>query len=190
MTRPYELTRDLLRWLLLVVAVASPTVARSEDSPHLKMGNPSQASTNPSQKNNFLMVKPFYALSYNNVKGTPNWVSWRLSKEDLGTAPRAPFKPDTTLPSGFKRIQPGDYSNSEFDRVQMCPHSDRTKNAESSKATFLMTNMVPQSPENNQRGLEPTGTLSPRPGRQSPQGLLHHRRAGRGRRRGAQRAEK
>ena len=33
----------------------------------------------------------------------------------------------------------------------MCPHSDRTKTPESSKATFLMTNMVPQSPENNQR---------------------------------------
>src|SRR5207244_318977 len=132
MTRPYKLARGSLRLLLLVLAVGSPTVARAQDSPHLKMGNPTHASSNPSHKNDFLMVKPFYALSYNNVKGTPNWVSWRLSKEDLGTAPRAPFKPDTTLPSGFKKVQPADYSNSGFDRGHMCPHSDRTRNAESS----------------------------------------------------------
>jgi len=33
----------------------------------------------------------------------------------------------------------------------MCPHSDRAKSKESSKATFVMTNIVPQSAENNQR---------------------------------------
>ena len=34
----------------------------------------------------------------------------------------------------------------------MCPHSDRSATDESSAATFLMTNMVPQSAENNQKG--------------------------------------
>ena len=43
-----------------------------DDYPHLKMGNPSQATTNESQKNNFLMKKEFFALSHNNAKGTPN----------------------------------------------------------------------------------------------------------------------
>lgn len=143
--------RVLQAALPVIVLLASAPIVRSDDSPHLKMGNPTQATTNPSHKNNFLMVKPFYALSYNNVRGTPNWVSWRLSKEDLGTARRFPFKPDSDLPSGFKRIQPSDYTGSGFDRGHMCPHSDRTKSLESSKATFVMTNMVPQSPENNQR---------------------------------------
>jgi endonuclease G, mitochondrial len=151
MTRTNPVARILLGSLWPSLILGWATVARSQVSPHLKMGNPTQASSNPSHKNDFLMVKPFYALSYNNVKGTPNWVSWRLSKEDLGTVDRFPFKPDTSLPAGFKRVQPADYSNSGFDRGHMCPHSDRTKTAESSKATFLMTNMVPQSPENNQR---------------------------------------
>jgi endonuclease G len=115
------------------------------------MGNPTQATADVNHKNNFLIVKPYYALPYNNVRGTPNWVSWRLSKEDLGNAPRFPFQPDTSLPAGFKRVVPNDYTGSGFDRGHMCPHSDRTRSMESSKATFLMTNMVPQSPENNQR---------------------------------------
>jgi endonuclease G len=125
--------------------------AGAQDSVHLKMGNPSHATDNAANKNNFLMVKPFYALSYNNVKGTPNWVSWRLGKEDLGTTGPFPFKADTTLPNGFKKVQPSDYSGSGFDRGHMCPHADRAKSTESSKATYVMSNIVPQSAENNQR---------------------------------------
>jgi len=134
-----------------VVIAFVGSVTSADDSAHLRMGNPSQATVQTSDKNNFLLKKPFFAVSYNNVKGTPNWVSWRLSKEDLGSAPRRPFAPDTTLPSGFNQVLPSDYSNSGFDRGHMCPHSDRSKSKESSTATFVMTNMVPQSPENNQR---------------------------------------
>ena len=63
-------------------------------SPHLTMGNPSNATSDTSQKDNFLMEKPYFALSYNDGKGTPNWASWRLTEADLGAAPRFPFHPD------------------------------------------------------------------------------------------------
>src|SRR5258707_53869 len=46
------------------------------DSPHLLLGNPSGATPDPANENNYLMPKPYYALSYNNSAGTPNWVSW------------------------------------------------------------------------------------------------------------------
>jgi endonuclease G len=115
------------------------------------MGNPSQASDDGRDKDNFLMKKEFFTLSYNNTKGTPNWVSWRLADSDLGTAPRKPFHPDDELPSGFKKVTPKDYNGSGFDRGHMCPHDDRAKNDASSTATFVMTNMVPQSPQNNQK---------------------------------------
>jgi len=116
----------------------------------LLMGNPSQASPDPSQKNNFLMNKEFFALSYNNSRGTPNWVSWHLTKEDFGDAPRKrQFDADDSLPSGFTKITHRDYTNSGFDRGHMCPHSDRDKNTAMSFATFVMTNIVPQSNENN-----------------------------------------
>src|SRR4051812_43207874 len=143
--------RSLRFGMGLAIIFGLGSMASAGDSPHLRMGNPSHASNQTTDKNNFLLTKEFFALSYNNVKGTPNWVSWRLSKEDLGTARRFPFKADTSLPHGFKQVQPSDYSGSGFDRGHMCPHSDRTKDNETSKSTFLMTNMVPQSPENNQR---------------------------------------
>ena len=122
----------------------------ADDYPHLRMGNPSRATEDTGERNNFLMKKKFYALSWNNTKGTPNWVSWRITKEDLGNHPRSQFLPDPDLPPGFKRITPDDYTGSGFDRGHMCPHSDRAGSAEGSHATFFMTNMVPQSAENNQ----------------------------------------
>ena len=139
---------------LLMVTLFGPCfapTANAQNPVHLKMGNPSRATDDQSDKNNFLMKKELYALSYNNQKGTPNWASWRLVSDDLGTASRKPFMPDVTLPDGFNRIIPRDYLGSGFDRGHMCPHSDRAKTDETSAATFIMTNMVPQSPENNQK---------------------------------------
>src|SRR3954454_20522107 len=107
----------------------------ADEYPHLKMGNPSQAREDPKDKDNYLMKKEFFALSYHDSKGTPNWVSWRLVKEDLGDAPRVPFAPDQTLPHGFTHVRPGDYTGSGFNRGHMCPHSDRASSAEASAAT-------------------------------------------------------
>src|SRR5205807_10286964 len=124
--------------------------APADDYPHLKMGNPSGAKDDARDKDNFLMKKEFFALSYNNSKGTPNWVSWRVVKDDLGHAPRKEFHPDLTLPAGFHRITPHDYTDSGFDRGHVCPHSDRASSDKASSATFVMTNMMPQAPNVNQ----------------------------------------
>ncbi len=122
----------------------------ADSSIHLTMGNPSGATDDPARAENYLMRKPYFALSYNNAKGTPNWVSWCLKKADLGSAPRGDFYPDTTLPRGFKQVKPSDYSGSGFDRGHMCPAADRNR-PESADATFVMTNIIPQSPHCNQR---------------------------------------
>ena len=125
--------------------------ARSDADAHLLMGNPSQATADPRDRDNFLIKKPYFALSYHNSKGTPNWVSWRLTRDDLGDARRVPFYPDEQLPRGFKRVLPRDYTGSGFDRSHMCPHSDRGGTSEASAATFAMTNIVPQSGPLNQK---------------------------------------
>jgi endonuclease G len=114
------------------------------------MGNPSGARDDPADRDNFLMRKPYFALAYNNDKGTANWVSWRLTRDDLGNAPRAPFHPDPDLPRGFRRVFPHDYSGSGFDRGHLCPHGDRAASREASAATFVMTNIIPQAPNVNQ----------------------------------------
>lgn len=115
------------------------------------MGNPSNATTNVGQPLNYLMEKPQYALSYNRDNGEANWVSWHLDSSWLGSAPRQnDFRNDTTLPAGWYQVQATDYSGSGFDRGHMCPSADRTITVAANSATFLMTNMIPQLPANNQ----------------------------------------
>ncbi len=126
----------------------TPTPTPSE---HLTMGNPSNAVTNIAQPNNYLMEKPQYSLSYSRDNGGPNWVSWHLHSSWLGSTPRQDdFRADTTLPTGWYRVQATDYSGSGFDRGHMCPSADRTITVAANSATFLMTNMIPQLPANNQ----------------------------------------
>lgn len=138
--------------LLLVIGLAAPSGVFAQDPAiQLAMGNPSGAKTDENEKDNFLMRKPYFALSYNDSKGEPNWVSWHVGKDNLGTAPRFPFKSDNELPAGFKKITTRDYANGGFDRGHMCPHSDRAANETSSKASFVMTNIIPQSAEVNRK---------------------------------------
>jgi len=129
-----------------------PAPGTAESSIHLLLGNPSMAVAETRDPDNYLMQKPYFSLSYNRTAGTPNWVSWCLQKSDFGPGDRVDFYPDTTLPPAFKRIVPRDYTNSGFDRGHMCPRSDRTATQEMAKATFVMTNIAPQSPHLNQRG--------------------------------------
>ncbi|HEV7394974.1 MAG TPA: DNA/RNA non-specific endonuclease [Pyrinomonadaceae bacterium] len=118
---------------------------------HLIMGNPTNATADPNITTNYLMMKTQYALSFNNDRGIPNWTSWHLDSSWRGSAPRQDdFRNDTTLPPNFHQIQGTDYSGSGFDRGHMCPSADRTSSIPDNSATFLMTNMVPQAPDNNQ----------------------------------------
>jgi endonuclease G len=126
----------------------TPTPTTNE---HLTMGNPSNAVTTVLQPNNYLMEKPQYAMSYSRDNGGPNWVSWHLDTSWLGSTPRQDdFRADTTLPTGWYQVQATDFSGSGFDRGHMCPSADRTITVTANSATFLMTNMIPQLPANNQ----------------------------------------
>jgi endonuclease G, mitochondrial len=117
---------------------------------HLLLGNPSQATADEAQANNYLLQRPQYTLSYSRDRGTPNWVSWHVNKDWLGTAPRQDdFRADNTLPAGWYRVGLTAYSGSGFDRGHNVPSADRTATAEDNSATFLMTNMIPQAPQHN-----------------------------------------
>ncbi|MEP0853365.1 MULTISPECIES: DNA/RNA non-specific endonuclease [Cyanophyceae] len=128
--------------------VSTPSSALK--SVHLMLGNLSGATESVATPDNYLMVKPQYALSYNRSKGTANWASWQLNKSWLGSADRQDnFRPDPTLPPGWERVTPTFYSGSGYDRGHIVPSADRTKTLEDNSATFLMTNMMPQTPDNN-----------------------------------------
>jgi endonuclease G len=117
----------------------------------LPFGNPSNAATEISSPNNYLVFKRSFAFSYNNERGTVNWIAWRTTLSDLGDAlPRPQFEPDTSLPPFFRRITPFDYSGSGYDRGHMVPSADRFGDPGSNQETFLMTNIVPQAADLNQ----------------------------------------
>jgi endonuclease G len=147
----FEFWRRALAALALCVFLA--VVGRGEPTnlaEHLFLGNPSGAVADKDKPNNYLMLKRQYALSYNNSTGTPNWVSWQLSRKWLGRARRSDaFAPDRSLPAGFVVVRPNDYRAGGFDRGHLCPAADRSVSSEDSDATFLMTNMAPQAPDLN-----------------------------------------
>ena len=122
-------------------------------SEHLALGNPSNAVADASEFNNYLMEKPSFSLSYNRDKGTPNWVSWHLENDWTGSLPRTDtFRADPSVSPDWYRVQSTDYSASGFNRGHMTPNADRDNPASIplNQETFLMTNMVPQAPNNNQ----------------------------------------
>ncbi len=117
---------------------------------HLTLGNPSNARSDRSQPDNYLIRRPQYVLSYNNSTHIPNWVSWQLKASWLGPVPRSnDFRPDDSLPSGWVRVTAADYNGSGYDRGHMTPAGDRSNTPEDNSATFLMTNILPQAPDNN-----------------------------------------
>ncbi len=118
----------------------------------LFLGNPTDAFADTSLALNYLMIKPQYTLSYNTSTLCPNWVAWHLDNENMGSADRMDdFRPDPELPAGWYGIKKADYQYNKygFDRGHVCPSADRTTTKEDNSMTFLMTNMVPQSPDNN-----------------------------------------
>ncbi len=126
-----------------------PTDARIADV--LPFGNPSNATQDASNRDNYLVLHNSHVLSYNESRGTLNWIAWRTTAADLGERRERPlFEPDLSLPEGYKRIQYYDYSGSGYDRGHMVPAADRFGDTARMEETFLMTNIVPQTGDMNQ----------------------------------------
>jgi endonuclease G len=137
--------------LLAAAAVADPG---GRPNPNVRFGMPAPAKADPGDREAYLVERPQYTLSYNAKFRRPNWVSWRLSRQDLGHAQRGAFEPDPLLPRGFPRVITQNYSGSGFDRGHMCPAQDRSATQRGMDATFFTTNVVPQSPNCNQKAWE------------------------------------
>jgi endonuclease G len=123
----------------------------SGDNSNYLFGNPSSA--NATLPDNFLIDQHYYVESYNSTRGIPNWVSWHLETTNFnGTSSRLNnFAGFTGLPAGAFQVQSNSYSGSGFDRGHNIPSADRTSSSDANSATFLMTNMIPQAPQNNQQ---------------------------------------
>jgi endonuclease G len=124
------------------------------DNSNLLFGNPSNAAG--ISADNYLLDMGYYVESYSSTRGTPNWVSWHLDGTNTtnATSRLDNFAAFTGIPAGAYAVQSNSYSGSGFDRGHNCPSGDRTSSTNANSATFLMTNMIPQAPENNQQTWE------------------------------------
>lgn len=123
----------------------------SGDNSNLLLGNPTNSVQDAvSAANNYLLVNRYYTSSYSRDRGTPNWVSWHLQKSNYGAVGRTDnYQPNTSLPAGWYRVTYSSYNSSGYSRGHNCPSGDRTSTAEANWSVFLMTNMIPQSFNNN-----------------------------------------
>jgi len=125
------------------------------DDDNLLLGNPSQARHEAWSADNYLIDQQYYVESYNRAKGEPNWVSWHIGSSDLGATDRLNnFRPDEHLPAGWFAADNNSYKHSGFDKGHNCPSGDRTGSLEANSSTFLMDNIIPQAPNNNQHTWE------------------------------------
>ncbi len=127
----------------------------ANDNDNLLCGNPSNATASITNFNNYLINQKYYTESYSRDRCGPNWVCWHLGTADIGSTDRLnDFRADTKLPAGWYEAQNYSYKNTGFDKGHNCPSGDRTNSKDANSATFLMDNIVPQAPYNNQRTWE------------------------------------
>ncbi len=117
----------------------------------MQLGNPSGATADTNNHSNYLIQRPIEALDYNDNRGQANWASWDLTSGDANNAVvrQDSYASDTNLPGNFYHVGSGEYSGSGYDRGHLCPSADRTDSTNNNDMTFLMSNMMPQAPDNN-----------------------------------------
>jgi endonuclease G len=108
----------------------------------------------PSSLNNsseIILSRKQYVVSYNRKNRSPNWAAWKLDAGDIGHIGRTNvFMPDALLENYLANksehvVQPTDYYGSCFDRGHQVPSADRDDTIENNQATFIMSNMLPQT---------------------------------------------
>ena len=113
-----------------------------------EFGDPTPAG---SDGNDLLIQRPQYTLSYNESRGTPNWVAYELDARQIvaGQDRCNCFSADPSLPVE-KQILTSDYTNGGYDRGHMARSFDRTAGNTDNASTFYLTNIVPQQADLNQ----------------------------------------
>ena len=131
------------------------SIALANSNDHLLLGNPSGATISLANANNYLIDHTYFVESYSKNKAQANWVAWHLDEDDLGNARRGNnFRPDINLPEGWYQADDTSFKGSGFDKGHYCPSGDRTSSTTANSATFLMNNIIPQAPNNNQKTWE------------------------------------
>ncbi|MGA2298562.1 MAG: DNA/RNA non-specific endonuclease [FCB group bacterium] len=116
-------------------------------SVHSTLGVPCDVDTTK----DYIIVRTQYVLSYNYKRNVANWVAWELNSDWFGSVKRykGNFITDTSLPTNFYHVKHSDYTNSGYDRGHMVMSEERTATVEDNMSTFILTNVLPQTPDLN-----------------------------------------
>lgn len=145
-----------LFFISVIFLLASPLYSQNEifnEPPesvwkvHVEMGIPYDNDTS----DDYIIKRTQYVLSYNKNLNTANWVSWNLNNNWYGKVKRykKQFITDAGLPGDYQVIKHKDYNKSGYDRGHMVRSEERTKTKTDNKATFILTNILPQRPDLN-----------------------------------------
>lgn len=130
--------------IALALLLAAPCVAlefsaaeRALIQEHLPFGLPGTEK---------LLFRSEYVLSHNNWLKVPNWVAYRLTREDLAGRVRRSedFRPDPQL-KPHQRAELPDYRASGYDRGHLAPAADMRASRRAMSESFLLSNMAPQA---------------------------------------------
>jgi endonuclease G len=106
-------------------------------------------SSTPENAGQYL-CRPTYAVHYSFASKTAEYVVEHVTVANItGTSQRKDdFRPDPEVPPQF-RATLQDYAGQPYDRGHMSPAGNATNDAAAMSLTFLLSNMVPQVPNNN-----------------------------------------
>lgn len=140
--------------LLALIAMASAAFAQTSCQEQFAGGNAPEI-TNPKMSVKYReLCNTAYAVGHSGVTRTPLWAAEHLTRDRLldakGLKRSNNFRTDTRLPYN-ERAELSDYARSGYDRGHMAPSAD-FGDPESQDESFLLSNMIPQAPENN-RGI-------------------------------------
>lgn len=136
------------------IKTATKTLSESETSSSSSQQSAVDAAENSSGleipaslngRDEQILKRTGYTVSYNKQTLQPNWVAWQLTKEHLsGSAkrPRRAFHEDEDVPE--PRALDTDYYSSGYDRGHLCPAADNKWSEEAMYQSFLFTNICPQ----------------------------------------------
>lgn len=101
------------------------------------------------KRNERILKRSGYMVSYNSFYKTPNWVAWELTRrETKGKNVRiSRFSPDPDLPE--PRVTHADYTRSGYDRGHMAPAADMKWSQQAMQESFYMSNVCPQNQKLN-----------------------------------------
>jgi endonuclease G len=113
----------------------------------MQLGNPSSTTSDTNNHAHYLSKQNVLALDFSDHRAGPNWVSWNLTKADIGGSERTgSFLKDANLPPNFTNVLVhDDYTRSGYDRGHQCPSKDRTASPVINTQAFNMSNVLPQN---------------------------------------------